>query len=104
MSTPARERPTPRCPHCQQLMPGTAEAVAARVAKDKGLTLLQLRVLTFIIDYERWHYTPPTLDEIGDHLGGRSRVTVFGMIRGLRDKGALDVVPNKSRGIRVKYC
>jgi SOS-response transcriptional repressor LexA len=87
MSTPARERPTPRCPHCQQLMPGTAEAVAARVAKDKGLTLL-----------------PPTLDEIGDHLGGRSRVTVFGMIRGLRDKGALDVVPNKSRGIRVKYC
>ena len=52
------------------------------------LTARQRRVLSYVRDYSAAHGYPPTLTEIGKHLGIK-RSTVFGHVKNLIAKGRM---------------
>ncbi len=70
------------------------------ISSIKKLTKRQQLVLSFIIDHiERWGY-PPTIREIGDHLGIRSTNGVNDHLKALERKGYLTRHDAKSRALR----
>ena len=64
------------------------------------LTDRQQRVLDFIIDFMRAEGFPPTRAEICDALGFRSPNAAEDHLRVLVKKGAIEMLPGTSRGIR----
>lgn len=67
----------------------------------RELTPKQREVLTFIQRFSQTHAFPPTRGEIAEGLGLRNRQGVDQHLRALEAKGALELVPGISRGIRV---
>jgi repressor LexA len=67
-----------------------------------SLTPKQQKVMSFIRSFfAQWGYAP-TIVEIGDGLGLRSSATVHKYLRTLVDKGHLDALPRRSRGLAMK--
>jgi repressor LexA len=65
------------------------------------LTQLEQRILDFIRDYFDAHEHAPTLTEIGQALGIKSKGTVHRYVQSLTDKGELEHVQRGWRGIRL---
>ena len=67
----------------------------------KTLTSRQLQVLEFIQDRIRSASLPPTIAEIAAAMGFGSTNAVRGHLQALQRKGAIELIPNLSRGIRL---
>lgn len=67
----------------------------------RELTPKQLEVLTFIQRFSHTHSFPPTRGEIAEGLGLRNRQGVDQHLRALEAKGAIELIPGISRGIRL---
>ena len=67
----------------------------------KTLTSRQIQVLEFIKDTIDVQGMPPTVAEITAGLGLSSTNGVRGHLQALARKGAIELIPNSSRGIRV---
>ena len=61
----------------------------------------QLEVLGFIQQFIAAHGLPPTRGEIAQGLGLKNRQGIDQHLRALESKGAIELVPGISRGIRV---
>jgi repressor LexA len=62
----------------------------------------QLEVLAFILRFTQAQGLPPTRGEIADGLGLKNRQGIDQHLRALESKGAIELVPGISRGIRVR--
>jgi repressor LexA len=67
----------------------------------RPLTQRQTEVLTFIKDYITSRGFPPTIAEIATALCVTSTNAVRDQLRALQKKGAIELIPSVSRGIRV---
>jgi repressor LexA len=67
-----------------------------------GLTPKQLEVLAFIRRFMARDGLPPTRGEIAEGLGLKNRQGIDQHLRALESKGALELVPGISRGIRLR--
>jgi repressor LexA len=67
-----------------------------------NLTRKQLEVLAFIRRFMESDGLPPTRGEIAEGLGLKNRQGIDQHLRALESKGALELVPGISRGIRVR--
>ena len=65
------------------------------------LTLRQQQILDFIIERTRASGSPPTRAEIASAFGFRSANAAEVHLRALTRKGAIEMAPGRSRGIRV---
>ncbi|MGE0479476.1 MAG: transcriptional repressor LexA [Phycisphaerae bacterium] len=65
-----------------------------------SLTPKQLRVLTFVRDYERRNGYAPTMQELADEFGV-SKVTIFEHISALQKKGYLKRTRHRARSLRL---
>src|SRR5688500_6775156 len=65
------------------------------------LTRKQLEVLAFIRRFMENDGLPPTRGEIAEGLGLRNRQGIDQHLRALESKGAIELVPGISRGIRL---
>lgn len=66
------------------------------------LTRKQLEVLAFIRRFMENDGLPPTRGEIAEGLGLRNRQGIDQHLRALESKGAIELVPGISRGIRLR--
>ena len=66
------------------------------------LTRKQLEVLAFIRRFMESDGLPPTRGEIAEGLGLKNRQGIDQHLRALESKGALELVPGISRGIRLR--
>lgn len=66
-----------------------------------GLTSRQGQILDFIRDHLRGTGYPPTRSEIAGHMGFRSVNSAEEHLRALARKGAIEMMPGASRGIRI---
>jgi repressor LexA len=66
-----------------------------------SLSPKQLEVLAFIQRFTQEHAFPPTRGEIAAGLGLRNRQGVDQHLRALAAKGAIELIPGISRGIRL---
>ena len=66
------------------------------------LTRKQLEVLAFIRRFMASDGLPPTRGEIAEGLGLKNRQGIDQHLRALASKGAIELVPGISRGIRVR--
>lgn len=66
-----------------------------------ALSSKQLEVLAFIRRFMETHALPPTRGEIAQGLGLRNRQGIDQHLRALETKGAIELMPGISRGIRV---
>jgi repressor LexA len=66
------------------------------------LTHKQLEVLAFIRRFMERDGLPPTRGEIAEGLGLRNRQGIDQHLRALESKGAIELVPGISRGIRLR--
>ena len=66
------------------------------------LTHKQLEVLAFIRRFMASDGLPPTRGEIAEGLGLKNRQGIDQHLRALESKGAIELVPGISRGIRVR--
>jgi repressor LexA len=62
----------------------------------------QLEVLAFIQQFMQTHELPPTRGEIAQGLGLKNRQGIDQHLRALEAKGAIELRPGISRGIRVR--
>ncbi len=65
------------------------------------LTARQLEILDFIRESIRENSMPPTAAEIADAMNLSSTNGVRGHLQALARKGAIELIPNASRGIRL---
>lgn len=71
-------------------------------ADDQTLSPKQLEVLTFIQRFASKHGMPPTRGDIAAGLGLKNRQGIDQHLRALAAKGAIELLPGISRGIRVR--
>ena len=69
----------------------------------KALTQRQIQVLEFIEKVMEEQGMPPTVAEITSGLGLSSTNGVRGHLQALARKGAIELIPNASRGIRLLH-
>ncbi len=62
----------------------------------------QLEVLAFIRRFSQIHALPPTRGEIAEGLGLKNRQGIDQHLRALEAKGAIELIPGISRGIRLR--
>jgi repressor LexA len=67
------------------------------------LTKRQERVLRFIQSHCKKHGYPPTIREIGNHIGAKWSHGVERHLQALEQKGHITRVRDKSRGIRLSF-
>jgi len=67
----------------------------------KPLTPRQQEILRFIQDYGEREGFPPTITEIARAIGVSSAHGVREQLRALARKGAIELIPNAARGIRL---
>ena len=65
------------------------------------LTARQAEILTFIKDYQSETGFPPTRSEIAERMGFKSPNAAEEHLRALARKGAIEMLPGTSRGIRL---
>lgn len=68
---------------------------------DTTLTARQQEILAYVEAYQRHHGYPPTRAEIARHFGFRSANAAEQHLRALARKGALELMPGASRGLRL---
>lgn len=68
------------------------------------LTQRQNEVLELIINYIQEHGAPPTRAEIAKQLGFKSVNAAEDHLKALARKGAIEILPGLSRGIRVRQA
>ena len=66
-----------------------------------GLTARQRAALDFIAAYIAQHRVPPTLAEIRDHLGCRSKSRVHALLAALKERGHIDFLARRARSIAL---
>lgn len=66
-----------------------------------GLTAKQRAALDFIAAYIAQHRVPPSLAEIRDHLGCRSKSWVHALLAALKERGHIDFLPRRARSITL---
>ncbi len=66
-----------------------------------GLTSRQRQILDFVRGHLRDTGYPPTRSEIASHMGFRSVNSAEDHLRALARKGAIEMMPGASRGIRI---
>ena len=69
----------------------------------QDLTTRQAEILTLIHDHMTDTGMPPTRAEISRQLGFRSTNAAEEHLRALERKGAIELIPGTSRGIRIKH-
>lgn len=69
-----------------------------------ALSPKQLAVLAFIRKFMGNHELPPTRGEIADGLGLKNRQGIDQHLRALESKGAIELLPGISRGIRIRQA
>ena len=67
-----------------------------------SLSPKQLEVLAFIKEFMEARLLPPTRGEIAEGLGLKNRQGIDQHLRALETKGAIELLPGISRGIRVR--
>ena len=77
------------------------DRLAAIVAGRPALTRAELKVLRAIVDFKALHIVSPTLEEIGETIGIKSRSTVWKHVGALIQKGYVTIDPGKRRSIRI---
>ena len=71
------------------------------MARMKSLTSRQQEILRFLQDYGEREGFPPTIAEIARGIGVNSAHGVREQLRALERKGAIELIPNAARGIRL---
>jgi SOS-response transcriptional repressor LexA len=66
-----------------------------------GLTAKQRDAFDFIARTIAQHGVPPSLSEIRDHLGCRSKSWVHTLLAALKERGCIDFLPNRARSITL---
>lgn len=67
----------------------------------KGLTEKQRQIYQFIISFQQDHGYPPSVREIGEHVGLKSPSTVHFHLKGLEEAGIITKAEGKTRAITV---
>ena len=67
----------------------------------KGLTEKQRQIYQFIVSFQQDHGYPPSVREIGEHVGLKSPSTVHFHLKGLEEKGLIQKAEGKTRAITV---
>lgn len=65
------------------------------------LTPAQKSAFDFIRAYVVEKGIPPLYTEIGSHIGLKSKSSIHRLVKGLEDRGAIRVMPNRPRGIQI---
>lgn len=66
-----------------------------------GLTKRQYQTLQFIKSFIKKNGFSPTYEEIAQGIGVAHKSRVFYLLRGLKERGAVSMLPNRQRTIRV---
>lgn len=66
-----------------------------------GITKRQLDALSFITDFHAEHGFMPSYEEIKERLGLASKSGVHRIVHGLVERGALEMLPNRARALRL---
>ena len=66
------------------------------------LTRRQQSVYDYLLDREGAGHPPPTLDELCDKLGLRSRGSMHSHVKALVDTGLVEPMNGKQRGVRIR--
>ena len=66
-----------------------------------SLTLMERRILEFMVSYLRDHTYQPSIREIGQRFGIKSTKTVSDHLQSIAEKGFIERDPARSRGIRI---
>lgn len=69
--------------------------------RDNSLTTRQKEILDFIISEQNYKGYPPSIREIGSHVGLNSSSTVHNHLAALEDKGYIRRDPSKPRAIEI---
>ena len=67
----------------------------------KGLTEKQRQIYQFIVSFQQDHGYPPSVREIGEHMGLKSPSTVHFHLKGLEEAGIITKAEGKTRAITV---
>ena len=67
----------------------------------KGLTEKQRQIYQFIVSFQQDHGYPPSVREIGAHMGLKSPSTVHFHLKGLEEAGIITKAEGKTRAITV---
>ncbi len=67
----------------------------------ESMTKKQKEVLGFVTEYSDEHGYPPTVRELCEQLGLKSPNTAHFHLKGLKDKGYIQIAKGKNRGITV---
>ena len=68
----------------------------------KALTEKQRQIYDYIISFQRDHGYPPSVREIGEHVGLKSPSTVHFHLKGLEAAGLITKAEGKTRAITVR--
>ena len=63
----------------------------------KGLTEKQRQIYQFIVSFQQDHGYPPSVREIGEHMGLKSPSTVHFHLKGLEEAGIITKAEGKPR-------
>lgn len=66
-----------------------------------GLTPKQAECLDFLKAYIAQHGKPPIFREIADGIGLKSKSDIFRLVAALKERGAIDFLPRRSRSISI---
>lgn len=67
----------------------------------KNFTAKQQQIYDFIVEFQKEHGYPPSIREIGDHVGLKSPSTVHFHLKGLEAAGVITKAEGKTRAITV---
>ncbi len=100
--TPFGIRRTDVCPRVIQRLRYEQLFVEERNTVAEVLTPMRRQILEFIVACQRERNFPPTIREIGDHVGLKSPATVANHISVLRDAGYISKNPQQPRTLSVR--
>ena len=69
----------------------------------KALTEKQRQIYDYIISFQRDHGYPPSVREIGEHVGLKSPSTVHFHLKKLADAGVIEIGAGKGRAITLTH-
>ena len=85
----------------ERYLPALGNCMNIQSMEDDPLTPRQRQILDWITEQSARHGAPPTRQEIASAFGFRSANAAEEHLRALARKGAIEMAPGRSRGIRV---